>query len=785
MKKLITILSLLFVVGLSAQTPTLPITKLNNLSITNPVQGSGSDKVMVRKDSDGILRTVTQTSITGLVNAKDYGFSPTNTSSQNVIAMQNACEGGNKKVIVTIPGDYGMNGEVLMDSNTEIEFYEGVFINKTANVGTLFINRGAYTRTYNENITLRGLTVKTNGFEGQYDTTSPIYGVRGIVNFYYAKNIKIYDSECLDIGTVNWFFSFNRYEDVLVDNIKVAGNKDAMNWGNGKRCIIRNVWSSCYDDTLGINPFGYPQSSPEVGSIIDMFVENVYYKHNPAWPDGGRMFNFQMGTVSDWYSGKMILTGDIVNAGGNTYIAIGTPAAGVEVSSVTEPTIEVFDSVQTTPENISWRIQKLNETTGRAQVENITFKNIKHDSNEMGVILTYFAGNDGTDSRTVHPDVSPLDYPEAKNIKFDGLETKYGYFYLKSKLGHNTEITGLQGHLADLYVILSDDTVKPSVWNIHDCNLGAVNTGFAIGNNGDVIINNNIQDGVLNFGGLTAGRLQGNTNVDIDPATLDNAQLGDIIRVNNVVKKYNGTAFVNNATLDEVTDVGNTTTNDVTFGKVTFGNGSFISNIFSAYVDASLGSVFIAKNGTTYEYFFANSEGNPIFFVPINTVDPQFQGNLTAVGGISAGTSINGAVVTATGNISAGGTLTGADIATGTQVTIGSTAPTLDQHGTRKDYVDPVNNVNGTGVLALAATNKQMYYTFTGTTTTWTLPVVSGNTLLRYTLINAGSGNITLNSNSGANDILDAGTAVNTKTIASGSVVTLYNNGTNFVIITQ
>jgi hypothetical protein len=158
-------------------------------------------------------------------------------------------------------------------------------------------------------------------------------------------------------------------------------------------------------------------------------------------------------------------------------------------------------------------------------------------------------------------------------------------------------------------------------------------------------------------------------------------------------------------------------------------------------------------------------------------------GNIALTGGLSATTSLNGASVSSSGNITAGETITGADVASGSQVVIGSSAPTLAQHATRMDYVDPVNIVNGTGTLALATTNKQMYYTFTGSTSTWTLPVVSGNTFLRYTLINAGSGNITLNSNSGGNDILDAGVAVNTKNIASGAVVVLYDNGTNFVVI--
>lgn len=58
MKKIFSILTLFLFVGLSAQNPTLPIYQVNNLKITNPVQGSNSDDVLVRKQSDGIVRYV-------------------------------------------------------------------------------------------------------------------------------------------------------------------------------------------------------------------------------------------------------------------------------------------------------------------------------------------------------------------------------------------------------------------------------------------------------------------------------------------------------------------------------------------------------------------------------------------------------------------------------------------------------------------------------------------------------------------------------------------------------
>lgn len=68
-------------------------------------------------------------------------------------------------------------------------------------------------------------------------------------------------------------------------------------------------------------------------------------------------------------------------------------------------------------------------------------------------------------------------------------------------------------------------------------------------------------------------------------------------------------------------------------------------------------------------------------------------------------------------------------------------------------------------------------YNFTGTTSTWTLPVVSGNSGKFIEVMNVGTGDITVNSNAGGNDIFTS-SAVNTTTVAAGATVTFFNNGT-------
>lgn len=83
-------------------------------------------------------------------------------------------------------------------------------------------------------------------------------------------------------------------------------------------------------------------------------------------------------------------------------------------------------------------------------------------------------------------------------------------------------------------------------------------------------------------------------------------------------------------------------------------------------------------------------------------------------------------------------------------------------------------SVSSAGTLTLASA---INYVFSGTTTTWTLPAVSGNTGVTYLIKNRGSGAITLNSSGGGNDIYDT-SAVSTLTINAGSAITLVNDGT-------
>lgn len=85
------------------------------------------------------------------------------------------------------------------------------------------------------------------------------------------------------------------------------------------------------------------------------------------------------------------------------------------------------------------------------------------------------------------------------------------------------------------------------------------------------------------------------------------------------------------------------------------------------------------------------------------------------------------------------------------------------------------SNVSAAATLSLNSSFSD--YIFSGTTTTWTLPVISGNTNVKFFIKNRGSGDITLNSNGGGNDIYNNAPA-NSVTIGTGTSVIVFNDGT-------
>jgi len=123
------------------------------------------------------------------------------------------------------------------------------------------------------------------------------------------------------------------------------------------------------------------------------------------------------------------------------------------------------------------------------------------------------------------------------------------------------------------------------------------------------------------------------------------------------------------------------------------------------------------------------------------------------------------------------GVLERASGANGTQPNDFITLQQAQSMGTTNPNV--VTSSNGVSVL------PSTYYTYNGgSAPTWILPPVSSGIGSRIGILNDSAFDITLNSNAGANDIVDSGSKTNTATIVAGSAKIIYNNSINWFFIT-
>jgi hypothetical protein len=107
-----------------------------------------------------------------------------------------------------------------------------------------------------------------------------------------------------------------------------------------------------------------------------------------------------------------------------------------------------------------------------------------------------------------------------------------------------------------------------------------------------------------------------------------------------------------------------------------------------------------------------------------------------------------------------------------------NTILTIDGDGSFTTIGKRIMGVTTSSAGTLTLGNSEAYV-FNGTTTTWTLPAVSGTTGRIYYIKNIGSGSITLDAAAAANEIYST-SAVNTVTITAGSSLILISNGTYF-----
>ncbi len=338
-------------------------------------------------------------------NAADYGFCVSNDGFSNARALQNAVRGGGE-ILVSNPGVYEIGDGILLDDDTILRFAEGVYLKRVSDPvenGYVFINRGAYTKTYNTNITIEGLRLICNGVISSPETANGekvILGLNGHCSFFYVKNLVIRDFECLDLPKINFAIHICTFENVTVENISIEGMKDAVHFGRGKNFAVRHGRFRTFDDPIALNGHDYVISNPELGWIENGVIEDCY--DLAADTTTGYFCRILAGAWTDWYDGMIVQRSDTVVSGGRLY-RVFMPADGNTYCSVTRPTHEEGKREY---DGIVWAVVQ-NDATYSAGCRNIHFKDIRLQKNRPVAFSIHFDRDKY--SRSYYPySVSPV-----------------------------------------------------------------------------------------------------------------------------------------------------------------------------------------------------------------------------------------------------------------------------------------------------------------------------------------------------------------------------------------
>lgn len=345
----------------------------------------------------------------GFVDASEFGFSPDATGIVNAKALQEALD-QTGTIVVSKPGIYKMAATVYLGSHTSLLFGNGIFLKKVDEQGVfshVIINKGAATKTYDEHIVVEGLQIIVNGMDVRMFKEA--YGLHGQLAFFYVKDLRVERFRCMDLGRLQYGIHVCTFEDIVIHDVIIKGDKDGVHLGRGKRFTISNGVFQTYDDAVALNAHDYSVGNPELGWIEDGVVENC---HDLA--DGKKPVGFfcriLAGAWIDWKPGMEVQQSDAVVSNGRLYRVQAKPD-GTIYTSTTRPIHEKGSQVL---DGITWGVVQ-DDVTYTAGVRNVVFRDIFLEKPRIGFSVHF--DNDRY-SRSYYPGA---DIPKQEQLLFDNI----------------------------------------------------------------------------------------------------------------------------------------------------------------------------------------------------------------------------------------------------------------------------------------------------------------------------------------------------------------------------
>ena len=345
-------------------------------------------------------------------DASECGFSPDASGKDNTAALQRAFDRGGT-VTVDRPGRYKIADTVFIGDDTSLVCGAGVVFVKSDEGGKfaqVILNKGALTKTWNRNIEIAGLEISVNGMD---HNDWKVFGLRGHLAFFYAKDVRINRFRCNDLGRGQYCIHICTFEDVIVDDVQIRGWKDGVHFGRGRRFTVRNGVFDTGDDPIALNAHDYSSGNPELGWIEDGVIENCHDLDNPA-RRVGYFCRILAGAWCDWREGMVVQQGDSVVSGVSLY-RVSMPVDGKTYVSKTRPT---HRNGQVKLDGINW-VWVQDEPVYECGVRNVVFRDIFLHQPRTAFSVHFDVGKF---SRSYYPGAKP---PKQEGIVFDNVQVLY------------------------------------------------------------------------------------------------------------------------------------------------------------------------------------------------------------------------------------------------------------------------------------------------------------------------------------------------------------------------
>jgi len=349
----------------------------------------------------------------GFTDAAEFGFSPDASGVANTEALQRSVD-QTGTIVVSRPGTYKMAGTVYIGSNTSLTFGNNIYLKKVDEKGTfshVIVNKGAVTRTYDDHITVEGLQIIVNGMDVR--NFKEAYGLHGQLAFFYIRDLKIDRFRCLDLGKAQYGIHVCTFEDIVINDVIIKGDKDGVHLGRGKRFLISNGVFQTFDDAIALNAHDYSVGNPELGWIEDGVVEKCH-DLNDDKRHVGYFCRILAGGWIDWKPGMEVQQSDAVISNGRLY-RVQAKADGTIYKSITRPSHESGSQVL---DGINWGVVQ-NDITYTAGVRNVAFRDIYLEKPRTGFSVHF--DNDKF-SRSYYPGAA---IPKQEQLTFENIRVLY------------------------------------------------------------------------------------------------------------------------------------------------------------------------------------------------------------------------------------------------------------------------------------------------------------------------------------------------------------------------